>query len=305
MSETQSPPSPVRPIPIRPETRAKADALLHLIETVHRLRAPGGCPWDRAQTHQSLRQYLIEEAYEVLDVLDRISEDRLTAQDNQIKADFREELGDLLMQVVLHSEMTRETGAFDVFDVADALADKLIRRHPHVFGDNTADSADSALASWEKQKAKEKAEKLDASILDGVPRGLPALQKASRVLEKVTKVGFQWEDLKGPLAKVDEELGEFKAEVLALEKDPKSEDLQAKVQAELGDLLFTLSNVAFLMKVNPEDALRGTLGRFQSRFRHVERRLKEQGKLPENSTLEEMDQYWDEAKKLEKENHQQ
>ncbi len=298
MSETSN--TPLRPIPIRPETRAKSDAILHLIETVHRLRAPGGCPWDRAQTHQSLRQYLIEEAYEVLDVLDRITEDKLANQDPKIKADFREELGDLLMQVVLHSEMTRESGAFDIFDVADALADKLIRRHPHVFGENSADSADSALASWEKQKAKEKAQKLDASILDGVPRGLPALQKASRVLEKVTKVGFQWDDLHGPMAKVDEELAELKAEVFALEKDPKNEDLKAKVQAELGDLLFTLSNVAFLMKVNPEDALRGTLSRFQSRFQHVERRLKEQGKLPENSTLEEMDRYWDEAKQIEK-----
>ena len=281
----------------------KIQALLHLIETVHRLRAPEGCPWDRAQTHQSLRQYLIEEAYEVLDVLDQIgSTDDLKQE--KVRLAFREELGDLLMQVLLHSEMTREAGAFDVFDVAQALDEKLIRRHPHVFGEIKADSEESAFQNWEKQKAKEKASNPEASILDGVPRGLPSLQRAARVLEKVTKVGFQWQDMQGPLAKVDEELGELKSEVLALEKaGPKSEqapEIRKKIEAELGDLLFTLCNVAFLMKVNPEDALRGTLVRFESRFKHVERRLKDNGKTPEQSTLEEMDRYWDEAKERER-----
>jgi tetrapyrrole methylase family protein/MazG family protein len=277
----------------------QVEALLKLIETVHRLRAPGGCPWDRAQTHQSLRQYLIEEAYEVMDVLDQIHTTDDLKKD-AIKGAFREELGDVLMQVVLHSEMTSEVGAFDFFEVAAALNDKLIRRHPHVFGEVKADSVDSAFQTWERQKAKEKASKPEASTLDGVPNGLPALQRAGRVIEKVTKVGFQWEDMHGPLAKVDEELAEFKAEVLALEKDKANEDLRKRLESELGDLFFTLCNVGYLMKVNPEDALRGTLARFESRFRYVEKKLKEQGKLPENSNLEEMDQFWNEAKQKQK-----
>lgn len=281
------------------QANAQLDTLLKLLETVHRLRAPNGCPWDRAQTHQSLRQYLIEEAYEVLDVLDQIrSPEEL--KDEKIKGSFREELGDLLMQVVLHAEMTREVGAFDFFEIAASLNDKLIRRHPHVFGEVKADSVDSAFKTWEQQKAREKASKPDASTLDGVPKGLPALQRAGRVIEKVTKVGFQWEDMHGPLAKVDEELAEFKEEVLALEKDPKNEEIRLRLESELGDLLFTLCNVGYLMKINPEDALRGTLARFESRFRYVERGLKAQGKLPEHSTLEEMDRFWNEAKQKQK-----
>jgi dephospho-CoA kinase len=278
------------------------EALTHLIETVHRLRAPGGCPWDRAQSHQSLRQYLVEETYEVLDIIDQIH----TAEDlkkESIRAPFQEELGDLLMQVLLHSEMAREEGAFSIYDVAKGLDDKLIRRHPHVFGEVKADSAETALQRWEKEKAKEKASQIDASILDGVPRGLPALQKASRVIEKVTKVGFQWSDLEGPLQKVEEELQELKYEILSLERnqDPSQKDqIRKKIEGELGDLLFSLGNLGYLMKTNPETALRGTISRFESRFRHVERRLKEQGKTPEQSDLKEMDQYWNEAKLIER-----
>jgi dephospho-CoA kinase len=278
------------------------EALIHLIETVHRLRAPGGCPWDRAQSHQSLRQYLVEETYEVLDIIDQIH----TAEDlkkESIRAPFQEELGDLLMQVLLHSEMAREEGAFSIYDVAKGLDDKLIRRHPHVFGEVKADSAETALQRWEKEKAKEKASQIDASILDGVPRGLPALQKASRVIEKVTKVGFQWSDLEGPLQKVEEELQELKYEILSLERnqDPSQKDqIRKKIEGELGDLLFSLGNLGYLMKTNPETALRGTISRFESRFRHVERRLKEQGKTPEQSDLKEMDQYWNEAKLIER-----
>jgi tetrapyrrole methylase family protein/MazG family protein len=250
----------------------KSMALARLIETVHRLRAPGGCPWDRAQTHQSLRQYLIEEAYEVLDVLDQIHTKEDLKKD-KVRLAFQEELGDLLMQVLLHSEMTHEEGAFDIYDVAAALDDKLIRRHPHVFGEMKADSEESAFQTWEKQKAKEKANNKEASILDGVPKGLPSLQRAARVLEKVTKVGFQWEDMQGPLAKVDEELAEMKAEVLALEKldkkSPEADAVREKLSGEIGDLFFTLANVAWLMKINPEDSLRSTLVRFESRFKHV------------------------------------
>jgi tetrapyrrole methylase family protein/MazG family protein len=213
--------------------------------------------------------------------------------------------------------MTREAGAFDIHDVAAGLDDKLIRRHPHVFGDQQANSEETAFQTWEKQKAKEKAAKAQsgegAGVLDGVPKGLPALQKAARIIEKVTKVGFQWNDMQGPLEKVEEELGEMKQEVLALEHavraqkaGQKSEEEIAaqreRLGAEIGDLLFTLANVSYLMKVNPEDALRGTLARFESRFRHVERRLREAGKTPDQSDLTEMDRYWNEAKAAEKRN---
>ncbi len=278
----------------------KLESLGRLIKTVERLRAPDGCPWDRAQTHQSIRQYLIEEAFEVIDVLDRI-ESSENLKDEKLRNSLREELGDLMLQVLLHSEMTREAGAFDIFDVAEALNEKLIRRHPHVFGEVKADNAESAFQSWERQKAKEKLTRKDASVLDGVPKGLPSLQRAARVLEKVTKVGFQWKDLTGPLAKVDEELGELKAEITAYE-NPQASDLEKdrvrkRVEQELGDLIFSICNLAFLMRVNPEDSFRTTLNRFEFRFHHVEKRLKEHGKTPEQSTLEEMDQFWDEAKK--------
>lgn len=277
--------------------KSDLNSVARLVETVHRLRAPGGCPWDIKQTHQSLRPYVIEEAYEVLDVLDRIdSKEKL--KDPAIRAAFREELGDLLMQVVLHSEMTDQEGVFNFYEVANALNEKLIRRHPHVFGEVKVDGADAAVESWEKTKAKEKAEKaksgesLGESVLDGVPKGLPALQRANRVIEKVTRVGFQWSDLKGPLDKVEEEFRELRAEIEAGRLE--------RVGEELGDLLFSLCNIANFAKVNPEDALRAFLGRFESRFRHIETRLAEAGKKPEDSTLEEMDRHWNEAKALEK-----
>jgi tetrapyrrole methylase family protein/MazG family protein len=281
------------------------EALLQLIETVHRLRAPGGCAWDRAQTHQSLRQYLIEESHEVLDVLDQIENSERLKKDENVRMAFREELGDLLMQVLLHSEMASETGAFDIYDVASGLDEKLIRRHPHVFGETKADDAETAFQSWEKQKAKEKASKPEASILDGLPKGLPTMQRVFRVLEKVTKVGFQWKDLKGPLDKVDEELTELKTEISAVDQarssgKPVSEEALKKLEGEFGDLFFSLCNVAYLMKVNPEDAFRMMLARFERRFKHVEKRLKQEGRTFDQSSLEEMDVFWNEAKQLEK-----
>ncbi len=289
-----------------------AEVVRHLVDTIHRLRAPGGCPWDREQTHQSLRQYLIEESYETLDVLDQIdSPEKL--KDERIKGAFREEMGDVLLQIVLHTEMTREAGAFDFYDVAHALTQKMIVRHPHVFGSETAADSDQVLQNWEKRKAAEKAAKQqDASQLDGIPKGLPALQKAARIIEKVTRVGFQWPDMQGPLAKAEEEVAELKAEVLKYERmlkelkaagQKESADLDAarlKLADELGDVFFTLANLAYLTKVSPEDALRRTLARFERRFRHVEKRLKEQGRKPDQATLAEMDVFWDEAKKIER-----
>ena len=283
--------------------RPSGDALQSLIATVHRLRAPGGCPWDRAQTHQSLRQYLIEEAYEVLDILDQVN----TPEDLKkqiLQASFKEELGDLFMQVLLHSEIAQESGFFSIYDVAQGLEEKLIRRHPHVFGTEKAGSAEGALQNWEKEKAKEKQSQPNASILDGVPKGLPTLQRAARVLEKVTRVGFQWKDMTGPLEKVDEELEELKHEIREFEKGTQSEFtselIQKRIESELGDLLFTLCNVAYLMKINPEDSLRGTLSRFEKRFNYIERKIKQSGKTIDQSNLEEMDSHWSDAKKIEK-----
>lgn len=281
-------------------------AVAGLLETVHRLRAPGGCPWDMKQTHQTLRPFVIEEAYEVLDVLDKVDSSESLRSDPQLAATLQEELGDLLMQVVLHAEIASETGTLDFASIAKALDEKLVRRHPHVFGETQVDGAEGVLQNWEKQKAAEKAAKsTEASVLDGLPRSLPALQRTTRLIDKVTRVGFQWNDLNGPLDKLAEELAEFQHEVRDLEAALQSgaataEDLRTKAQKELGDLLFSLCNVGFLLKLNPEDALRGTLSRFEGRFRHVENRLREQGKKPEDSTLEEMDRYWDEAKLLER-----
>ncbi|MCM0606221.1 MAG: nucleoside triphosphate pyrophosphohydrolase [Xanthomonadaceae bacterium] len=276
----------------------KTQAILDVVETVRRLRAPDGCPWDQAQTHLTLRPFVIEEAYEVLAVLDQILNDE-QVNEPKISAQLKEELGDLLMQVLLHSQMTSEKSAFDFFDVAQTLNDKLIRRHPHVFGDKKANSVDAALVNWEKEKQKEKAP--HESILDAVPKGMPALPRTTRVIEKVTKVGFQWPDLQGPLAKLDEEMGELKEEI----KDVKGklaplDPRRARIEAELGDLLFSVCNVAHMLGVSPEDGLRSTLTRFERRFKHVESSLKSIDKLPEQSTLEEMDEFWNQAKVLEK-----
>jgi tetrapyrrole methylase family protein/MazG family protein len=273
--------------------------LSEVVETVHALRAPGGCPWDRAQTHQTLRPFVIEEAYEVLDVLDQISNTE-QLKDPVIRANFREELGDLLMQVLLHSEMTAEVEAFDFFDVASGLTEKLVRRHPHVFGGEKASDADAALKSWEARKLEEKKKIAQASsVLDGMPKGLPALQKTARIIDKVTKVGFQWPTIDGPLEQLRSELAEFEAEARQVDSCTHPEDKQKLVERmhdELGDLLFSVCNVGHFFKIAPEDALRRTLIKFERRFRFVEDRLREKGSAPERSTLEEMDQYWKEAK---------
>ena len=258
---------------------------------MHRLRAPGGCAWDRAQTHQSLRQYLIEEAYEVLDVLDQIGSTE-DLKKEKIRAAFREELGDLLMQVVLHSEMTREEGAFDIYDVATTLNEKLIRRHPHVFGDVKADNEESAFQNWEKQKAKEKASNPEASVLDGLPKGLPSLQRTGRMIEKVSKVGFQWSDLTGPLDKLDEELRR------AERRNPDRTRRRKKSRPSSAICSFPCATSLIFSSSTPKTGFASTLAKFETRFRHVEKRLKEKGKTPEQSNLEEMDRFWEEAKKL-------
>ncbi len=254
-----------------------APAFERLTGIMARLRAPDGCPWDRKQTLTDLKAYLLEETYELLEAMD--------ADDPQM---LREEVGDVLFQCVFIGEIARERGWFDVHDAADGMADKLVRRHPWVFGDMKVADPEAALAQWEALKAKERQGKAKSSALDGVPRELPALLQAFRLGVKASKVGFDWQDRAGVLAKLDEELAEFRREV---ERD----DLE-RARRELGDLLFSLAQIARKLGIDPEDALRTTNRTFIERFRHVERRLTEAGKTLEATGAEELNRLWNEAK---------
>jgi len=284
----------------KPESRkpfldaTSLEAIDRVMETIHRLRAPGGCPWDIKQTHHSLRPYLVEETYEVLEVLDKIdSPEKL--KDPKVRDALKEEFGDLLLQIGLHSEMAGEVGAFHFADVARTLDEKLIRRHPHVFGEVKVSGSDEVVKNWDAIKKIEKAgtEETKKGTLDGIPKGLPALVRAEKTIDKVTKVGFQWPNVEGPLGKLEEEIRELSAAVRA--------GNQSEIAEELGDLLFSVCNVAFLLKVKPEDALRAFLAKFENRFRFVEDSIHADGKTLEGSTLAEMDRYWELAKKKAKE----
>jgi tetrapyrrole methylase family protein/MazG family protein len=253
-------------------------AFERIVGLMARLRGENGCPWDRVQDLKTLRTYLIEEAYEVLEALEK----------GDVEA-HKEELGDLLLQVVFHAEIRRQEGAFDAADVAHAIADKLVRRHPHVFGDRSAYGPDQAFQRWEEMKAKEKAGR---PALSGVPPTLPALLRAQRVQEKAGQVGFDWPSVEGPLDKVKEELGELDAAIQT--KDAKA------IEHELGDALFSLVNVARFLKVSAEDALRASIDRFSKRFAHVEAGIRARNKALHEASLEEMEALWQEAKTLER-----
>ncbi len=260
-----------------------------LHEIVRILRSPGGCPWDREQTHQSIRKNLIEETYEVLETID-----------DDDPAAMCEELGDLLMQVMLHAQMEEEEGVFSVWDVVAGLNEKLIRRHPHVFGSRHADDADEALATWHEMKASEKQAKgigeSAASQLDGIPRELPAVMYAYKLQKKAAEVGFDWERIEDVWAKLEEEVQEVKAH---LGTEAEMAGRSDKLQDELGDLLFAAINAARFLKIDPEAALAQTNRKFMRRFRHIEARLGEAGKRFADVNLEEMDVWWEEAKRLE------
>ncbi len=265
----------------------EADAVINktfprLHEIVRILRSPEGCPWDREQTHQSIRKNLIEETYEVLETLDDDDPDAMC-----------EEMGDLLLQIMLHAQMEEETGSFTAYDVIAGLNEKLLRRHPHVFGSREADNSEEALARWEEVKAEEKRQKglqpEALSALHGVPRDLPGLMKAYKLQKKAAKVGFDWDRMEDVLAKVEEELAELKAEL------GESQDRQ---EDELGDLLFAIVNLARFLSCDPEEALARTNRKFVRRFSYVEKKLREAGKEPADATLEEMEHYWQEAKTL-------
>jgi MazG family protein len=249
-------------------------ALAELVEVMRRLLAPDGCPWDREQTLASLRPYLLEEAYELLEALD-----------SGDPVHHREELGDLLFQIVFQSALRAREGAFTIDDVARGIAEKLVRRHPHVFGDAKVKDSAEVLNNWAAQKQKEKARQ---HALEGVPRALPALARAQKLTERASHVGFDWPDAVGPRAKIDEELRETDLALAAGDR--------AAAEAELGDLLFSVVNLARKVGVDAESALRGSVERFESRFAHVESRLAERGRTPRESTLSEMDELWNEAK---------
>ncbi|MGZ8869307.1 MAG: nucleoside triphosphate pyrophosphohydrolase, partial [Thermoanaerobaculia bacterium] len=244
-----------------------------LVKLMTRLRGPDGCPWDRKQTLPDLKPYVIEEAYEVVDAIDRNN-----------RADLLEEIGDLLLEAVFISEITREEGTFDVYDSITAIHDKLVRRHPHVFGDVEAKDAEQVLVNWERLKQDErKAE--NKSLLAGIPQSMPALLKASRLTEKASRVGFDWRRTEDVFDKLDEEIAELREAVAS--GDP------SHVHEEIGDLLFTIANIARKVNVNPEEALQSTNRKFMRRFESMESRAD----TFEGMSLEEMDQLWDEAKK--------
>lgn len=252
-----------------------------LVGIMARLRAPGGCPWDREQTHESLRRYFVEETYEVLEAIDRDDPEQLC-----------EELGDALLQVVFHAQLAGEEGIFDIADVCAGIAAKLVRRHPHVFGDVTVADSGEVLKNWEAIKKTEKSAAADArtSALDGVPHALPALMLAMEVSKRAAKTGFEWPDIDGVLQKLDEEVSELKA---ALAKPGHA----AEVSGEIGDLLFTVVQVARWRGIDAETALRDMLARFAARFRFMEHRARQAGTALNALTPAEMDGLWSEAKR--------
>jgi len=253
------------------------------VELIARLRAPGGCPWDREQTHESVKPMTIEEAYEVAHAIDEKDDEELLG-----------ELGDLLLQVVFHTNIAEERGAFRLGQVIERVSDKMVRRHPHVFGEDEASTSGEVLRSWEAIKAREREAKGkdDESMLDSVHKGLPAVMEAFQMTTKVSRVGFDWKEADAALVKLDEEVAELREAISAGAGE-------AKVAEEVGDLLFIAVNVARLAGVDPESALKAANRKFRRRFRHIEERLRADGRKPADSTLAEMDRLWDEAKRLE------
>src|ERR1700704_6246701 len=248
------------------------ERLAALVEAVRRLRAPDGCPWDREQTPASLRATMLEEAYEVLEAIDEKSMPKL-----------REELGDVLLQVLMQSAIAEETGDFTLGEVADTVREKLVRRHPHVFGSTVVSGSDEVVRNWEALKAKEYGRE---SALDGVQRSLPALQWAWSLQRRAANVGFDWPDVEGALEKIREELEELR----------QAPTVEAREQ-EFGDLLFSLVNVARKLGMNPEDAFPARTGRFEARFRMMEQKARAEGRELKDLPIDEMDRYWEDAKR--------
>ena len=255
--------------------RKETYSLQDLIEILRILRAPGGCPWDRVQTHLSDRRNFLEEAYEAAEAIDT---------DNA--ALLKEELGDVLMQVVFHAGIEADAGRFDMDDVCDGVVKKLLYRHPHVFGDGQAETADTVPASWEQLKRQEKGQKTTADALDAVARSLPGLWRAEKIQKKAADAGFDWRDVSGALDKLDEETGELRQAV----------ETGGDVAGELGDVLFAAVKVGRFCGIDPEDAIAGTCEKFIRRFRVMEQEAARQGRALHDMTLEEMTALWNGAK---------
>ena len=250
-----------------------------LIEIVTLLRAPGGCPWDREQTHESIRKNFIEETYEVIEAINKNSTEGL-----------KEELGDVLLQVALHTEMEREKGNFDFDDVCNDICQKLVIRHPHVFGDVNAENSEEALKSWDEVKKQTKGNKTQSQSLMDVPVELPALMRAQKVQSRAAKVGFDWDTIDGAYDKVAEEINELKIAI--------NHNSQSEIEDELGDVLFSMVNVSRFLKVDSEEALKGATDKFISRFRIVEALAKEKGISMSEASIEELDGLWEIAKEI-------
>jgi len=248
-----------------------------LIELMAALRGPDGCPWDRKQTPESLKPFLIEECYEVLDALDEGNPDKV-----------KEELGDLLFQIIFHARIAEEAGHFTMHDVITAIHEKMTRRHPHVFGDEKLSTDKEVLANWEEIKKKERSHEDRRSVLEGVPKDLPSLLRAHRLQERAARVGFDWNHLNEVLPKLDEEIAEF--------KESLKEENAGEIEEELRDVFFTLANKSRVLGVYPDEALRKTISKFIHRFRYLEEHAAETGKALGDLTLDEMDALWNKSK---------
>jgi len=247
------------------------------VELMAKLRSPDGCPWDRKQTTESLKPFLIEECYEVVDALDEGSPDKI-----------KEELGDLLFQIMFHARIAEEQGQFTIEDVIAANIEKMVRRHPHVFGDAHLSTDREVLANWEEIKKREKGYEERKSVLEGVPKHLPSLLRAHSIQERAARVGFDWNRIDEALPKLDEEIAEFKASL-------KQKDA-AGIEEELGDIFFMLVNISRFLGVNPEEALRKTISKFIHRFRYIEEHAANAGKSLNDMTLDEMEKLWQKSK---------
>jgi MazG family protein len=268
-----------------------------LVALMSRLRSPEGCPWDREQTYETLAPMLLEEAYEAFEAVEEAREGR--------PVELRDELGDLLFQIVFYAQVARERGEFTIDDVIGAIHSKMVRRHPHVFGDVTVRDNDELLRNWEAMKAEEKRaagkdkSEMDGSLLDGVSRKAPALMEAHQLSTKAARVGFDWQRIEDIFDKLHEEIDELKT-AIKNHAESESENDRALVREELGDLLFAVTNIARHLQVEPEAALKSTNRKFRRRFRHIEEKLRERGVEPGAATLEEMEALWQEAKNSDK-----
>jgi len=253
------------------------NSLSKLIKITETLMGEDGCPWDKVQTRESLKPYLVEETYEVLDALDANDPEKI-----------KDELGDLLYQILFHSKISSLKGEFDFRDVIDNLSEKMVRRHPHVFKEGELNTPDQVVKQWEEIKRNEKNQANQKSILDNIPKNLPSLLRAQKLQKKTAKEGFDWDQINDVFDKLDEEIAEFKEAVLK----KKSAD----IQNEIGDIIFVITNIAKCYKIDAEEALRSTNNKFIKRFQYIEQKIEAKGKTLKDSPLEEMERYWQEAK---------